>query len=87
MKPNKDDCLEELMRLVDNCNIPNKDDDYNPSNVKAGGSRRVGIFTYRIEPVEEQPYNHKNIVMGRCWCYTIPASGLPYAGSRVGAWR
>lgn len=58
------------MRLVDNCNIPNKDDDYNPSNVKAGGSRRAGIFTYRIEPVEEQPYNHKKIVMGYCWCVT-----------------
>ena len=56
------------MRVVDNCSVPNKDYDYNPSNVKAGGSRRVGVFTYRIEPVKEQPYDYNNIVMGKCRC-------------------
>ncbi|MBE3046857.1 hypothetical protein IMZ48_30880 [Candidatus Bathyarchaeota archaeon] len=48
--------------------MPDKAKKYNPSNLKAGGSRRAGIFTYRIEPTYEQYFDYKHVVVGKCWC-------------------
>ncbi|MBE3049646.1 hypothetical protein IMZ48_45555 [Candidatus Bathyarchaeota archaeon] len=40
--------------------MPDKDKDYNLKNLKAGGSRRVGIFTYRILPVKDEDEKKKD---------------------------
>lgn len=64
-KPNYDDCVKELMRLVDDCNLP--DPKENPSNLKAGGYSTVSAFTYRIEPKKKR-HDHMETFVGGCHC-------------------
>ena len=63
-KPNKDDCLEELMQLVDKCS-PKGDD--NPYNAKAGGKRDAGVFAYRIDPQKER-HAYNGAAKAKCMC-------------------
>ena len=63
--PGTDDCLKELTKLTDNCSVPNEDNNHNKANVKAGGSRRVGIFTYRIDPIWKR-YDYSRPLAAEC---------------------
>lgn len=54
------------MRLVDNCSRPGPNE--NEFSVKAGGTRRVGDFTYRIEPVQQR-YDYTQPLWWKCVCH------------------
>ena len=60
------------MHLVDDCFRPTEDD--NKHNMKAGGTRRVGVYTYRIEPLFQR-YDYNSPKAGKCDCENLWKGG------------
>ncbi|MBE3049567.1 hypothetical protein IMZ48_45135 [Candidatus Bathyarchaeota archaeon] len=77
--PNYNQCWEGLKGLVDDCSRPSDDD--NKANVKAGGKRSVGPFTYRIEPLFQR-FDYNKPKAGLCYCKR-ETKGFPHLDCHV----